>query len=131
MTLPAGQQRALDRIENALQACEPRMAARFDVFTQLTRGEDFPRSEQLERRACRLRQFLAGHLPRRRTRAGRCRRWVRRRLAHRSPAMLLPFALLAMTHALFGSSVIRPQARVTVRVRFACTSSPGGDALGP
>jgi hypothetical protein len=125
MTLPAGQQRALDRIEDALQAVEPRMAARFDVFTRLTHGEDFPRSaEQLERPPRRLLQFLARHLPRRQARAGRGRRRPRGRLATRSRAMLLlPFALLAMTLALLGSSATSAQACGTARSRFASPSS--------
>lgn len=123
MGLPAGQQRALDGIEDALQACEPRLAARFDVFTRLTHGEDFPRPEQLGRRRRGPWRILADHLPRRETRAGG-RRWARGRLATRSRAMLLlPFALLEMTLALLGSSVTSAQACGTVRVRFASAAT--------
>src|SRR5215469_14154307 len=124
MGLPAGQQRALDGIEDALQAGEPRLAARFDVFTQLTQGEDFPRPEQLERRRRGPWRFLADHLPRRETRLTSGRRWVLGRLATRSRAMLLlPCTLLAMTLALLGSSVTSAHACGTVRMRFASVAT--------
>ena len=35
MSLPAAQQRVLDRMEGALQASEPQMAAMFSIFTRL------------------------------------------------------------------------------------------------
>jgi hypothetical protein len=47
MSLPACQERILSRIENALRACEPRLASRFAIFTWLTRDEEIPRTEQL------------------------------------------------------------------------------------
>ena len=37
MSLPACQQRDLDRIENALQRREPRLTAMFTMFTMFTR----------------------------------------------------------------------------------------------
>jgi hypothetical protein len=39
MSLPAREQRALDAIEHALAASEPRMKAMFAMFAKLTRGE--------------------------------------------------------------------------------------------
>jgi len=45
--LPASQQRVLDRIESALQVCEPRLASMFAIFTRLTRGEAVPQTESL------------------------------------------------------------------------------------
>jgi hypothetical protein len=47
VSLPACQQRALDRIESTLQACEPRLASMFAIFTRLARDEAVPRTESL------------------------------------------------------------------------------------
>ena len=47
MSLPARQKRVLSGIENALREGEPRLASRFAIFTQLTCGEELPRTEQL------------------------------------------------------------------------------------
>jgi hypothetical protein len=47
VSLPAGQQRALDGIESALQAGEPRLASMFAIFTRLARDEAAPRRESL------------------------------------------------------------------------------------
>ncbi|HEY1346851.1 MAG TPA: hypothetical protein VGF54_17835 [Streptosporangiaceae bacterium] len=47
MTLPACQQRALDGIESALQAREPRLASMFAIFTRLAKDEAVPRTESL------------------------------------------------------------------------------------
>ena len=48
MSLPACQQRVLDRIETALQRREPRLAAMFAMFTRLNTNERIPRIEHLE-----------------------------------------------------------------------------------
>jgi hypothetical protein len=47
MSLPACQQRVLDRIENALQRHEPRLTAMFAMFTRLNKNERIPRVEHL------------------------------------------------------------------------------------
>jgi hypothetical protein len=47
MTLPATQQRILDRIEDHLRASEPRLAAMFGIFARLTASELPPFREQL------------------------------------------------------------------------------------
>lgn len=39
MSLPACQQRSLDRIEGALQAAEPRLASMYAMFAKLSEGE--------------------------------------------------------------------------------------------
>jgi len=61
VSLPAGQQRVLDRMESALQACEPRLASMFAIFTRLTRAEAVPRTESLPAgaRFARIRRFVA------------------------------------------------------------------------
>lgn len=47
MGLPAGQQRVLDRMEDALRLSEPRLAAMYAMFSKLTRNEAWPLREQL------------------------------------------------------------------------------------
>jgi hypothetical protein len=47
MSLPASQQRILDRIEDALKKREPRLASMFAMFTRLTTHEVLPRIEAL------------------------------------------------------------------------------------
>ena len=39
MSLPACQQRALDRMEGALRASEPRLASMYTIFGRLNAGE--------------------------------------------------------------------------------------------
>src|SRR5262252_1063802 len=48
MSLPASQQRVLDRIEEVLKKREPRLASMFAMFTRLNIGERLPRTEALE-----------------------------------------------------------------------------------
>lgn len=47
MSLPAGQQRVLDGIAEALRMTEPRLASMFGIFTRLAKDEPPPRREQL------------------------------------------------------------------------------------
>jgi hypothetical protein len=47
MSLPAGQQRVLEAIEDALRASEPRLASMYATFARLTRNEGQPLREQL------------------------------------------------------------------------------------
>ncbi len=47
MSLPVGQQRVLDDIEDALKASEPRLASMYAMFTRLTKNEMRPRREEL------------------------------------------------------------------------------------
>lgn len=51
MSLPARQQRVLDRIERSLHVCEPHLKSMFAVFTKLTGDEDMPRLEELQPRS--------------------------------------------------------------------------------
>ena len=48
MSLPASQQRVLDRIEEVLKKREPRLVSMFAMFTRLNLGERLPRLEALE-----------------------------------------------------------------------------------
>ena len=47
MSLPACEQRVLDRIEKTLQDGDPRLGSMFVIFTRLTRYEAMPRTEQV------------------------------------------------------------------------------------
>ncbi len=47
MSLPACEQRALDRIDKALQDGDPRLGSMFAIFTRLTRHEAMPGTEQV------------------------------------------------------------------------------------
>ena len=47
MSLPAGQQRALDGIAETLRLTEPRLTAMFAMFTRLTRNEPRPGREEV------------------------------------------------------------------------------------
>jgi len=51
MSLPARQQRVLDRIERSLHVCEPHLTSMFAVFTKLTGDEEMPRLEELRPRS--------------------------------------------------------------------------------
>jgi hypothetical protein len=42
MSLPAGQQRILDAIEDALRASEPLLASMFAIFDRLSTNEAWP-----------------------------------------------------------------------------------------
>ena len=48
MSLPASQQRVLDRIEETLKKREPRLASMFAIFARLNINERLPRIEALE-----------------------------------------------------------------------------------
>lgn len=50
MSLPACEERILHHMETALRAHEPRLAAMFGVFSRLTRDEQMPGIERLQRR---------------------------------------------------------------------------------
>ena len=50
MSLPARQQRALDRIERTLLAGDPRFGSLFAIFTRLASPEAMPRIEQVKPR---------------------------------------------------------------------------------
>jgi hypothetical protein len=54
MTLPARQQRALDRIGTTLAADDPGLGSMFAIFTRLTRHEAMPVTERVRTRLKRL-----------------------------------------------------------------------------
>jgi hypothetical protein len=113
MSLPAAQQRVLDRIETALQDSEPRLASMYSIFTRLTSSELRPRPEELPAR--RWPSRLASALSPRRlvraiTPAGASRRARRIVLAQM-------ITVLAVVGVLIGVAA--------QSVRGACSGRPG------
>jgi len=91
MSLPTGQQRALESIEGKLAESDPRLVSLFSIFTRLTRTETMPWIEQVAVRPIADRLAALGHW---------CR-WIARRPAARVRAMvLLPAALTAVAFSL-------------------------------
>jgi hypothetical protein len=119
MTLPPGQQHALNAIDDVLQSTEPRLATMFGVFTDLTRMEAMPAAETLPPGpwwASWTRHRPPGHLARRsrarRFRAGRpgSGRWPAGQAGRRAGRqlgriVLIPVLLLAAASLLVVSLV--------------------------
>ena len=109
MSLPASQQRILDRIERKLWDSDPRLMALFSIFTRLTRDEEMPRIEEVRARLARISGWI-----------GRRTAPVRRRLPHPSdrvkafiffPAALVP-VICALVIGASGPTVQRCAASV-------------------
>jgi hypothetical protein len=60
VTLPAAQQRVLDRMEGALQASEPQLASMFSIFTRLNADEPLGAEPLARPRPRRIRWLRAG-----------------------------------------------------------------------
>ena len=60
MSLPASQQRVLDRMEGALQASEPRLVSMFSIFTRINADEPVGAEPLARPRPRRLRWLRAG-----------------------------------------------------------------------
>ena len=60
MTLPAAQQRVLDRMEGPLQASEPKLASMFAIFTRLNADEPLGAEPLARPRPQRIRWLRAG-----------------------------------------------------------------------
>lgn len=75
MSLPVGQQRVLDDIEDALRASEPRLASMYAMFTRLTKNEMRPRREELPAGRLRMRRVARCMSARRMIRAITPRSW--------------------------------------------------------
>ena len=67
MTTVARQQRVLAKIERTLRRTDPRLAAKFGMFSQLAQDEQMPPAEQTTSRpaGCRSRMPRIRQLPRR------------------------------------------------------------------
>ncbi len=99
MSLPARQERVLERIEHSLHACDP-LRSTFAMFTKLTRDEEMPRLERLEAPSSPLRDWL-----KRQAQPVRGRRGTTSARAIGAPGtrlraiMLVPIVLLALAPA--------------------------------
>ncbi len=114
MSLPVGQQRVLDDIEEVLRTSEPRLASMYAIFTRLTKNEIRPRCEELpvaRIRLCRLRSRMS---VRRAIRAITPRGWGR---VPRALVLAQFITVLAALGVLVGLTAHS--------VRGACTSGLG------
>jgi hypothetical protein len=102
MSLPARQERVLERIEHSLQACDPPLRSMFAMFTKLARDEEMPRLEKLHAPSSPLWDWL-----KRLAQPGRRRREARRARATGTPGtrlwaiVLVPIVLLALAPVAF------------------------------
>jgi hypothetical protein len=121
MTLPASQQRVLERIENRLRDSDPRLTALFVIFTRLTRDEEMPGIEELRARLARLRAWVSWH-------TAPVRRIAGRRSERIQAIVFFPVALAAMACALLigagspngqrcGPALKAPAAELIVKAR--------------
>src|SRR5262249_35038315 len=91
MSLPTGQQRALESIEGKLAESDPRLVSLFPTSPRLPRPETMPWIGQVAARPTPARLAALGHWS----------RWIARRRAARVRAMvLLPAALTAVAFSL-------------------------------
>jgi hypothetical protein len=110
VSLPASQQRTLNRIDRMLRDSDPRLVALFSIFTRLTWEEEIPRIEEIRARLARFGGWLA-----RRTRP--VRRRVPRPSTRVKAILLFPAALAAVACALLigGSGPAVHRCAATVR----------------
>ena len=99
MSLPSGQQHALDGIQGGLCRSDPQLASKFAVFTQLTKLDQMPAIEQLSHGRLRL------------ARGWQCSAQLRARaLGRLRPIVLVPLVLLAAASLLIMSFFTIPRA---------------------
>lgn len=91
MSLPAVQERILQKIEGRLRDSDPRLSSLFVIFGRLTRDEAMPRMEEVKPRPIADRLLPAVTI---------ARRVYRRPAARVQALLLLPAALAAMICAL-------------------------------
>jgi Protein of unknown function (DUF3040) len=121
VSLPASQQRILDRIDRRLRDSDPKLASLFAIFTRLTHDEDMPRIEEIRARLARLGAWV-----------GRRTAPVRRRIPRPSgrvkAILFFPAALAAVICALVlgasghtaqrcGTTVKAPATELIVKAR--------------
>ncbi|HTT53115.1 MAG TPA: hypothetical protein VMH35_17100 [Streptosporangiaceae bacterium] len=121
MSLPARQQRTLDRIERKLIASDPVLHSWFSIFARLTRDEEMPQAEEVRARLARFSGWLA-------RRAAPVRRHIPRPSARAKAILFFPAALAAMVGTLLigasgpamqrcPASVRVPTAELVVKAR--------------
>jgi len=121
VSLPARQQRVLDRIERKLVASDPLLHSWFAIFSRLTRDEDMPRIEEVRARLTRFGNWIS-------RRTAPVRRRIPRPSARVKAILFFPVALAAMVGALIigasgpamqrcASTVRYPAAELVVKAR--------------
>jgi len=134
MSLPARQERVLERIEHSLHACDP-LRSMFAMFTKLARDEEMPRLEKLQAPSSPLWDWL-----KRQAHPVRGRRATRSAWATGAPGtrlraiILVPIVLLALAPAaLLGLGIhgvshcgpaSRPQHTAPALMNWAKTCRP-------
>jgi hypothetical protein len=110
VSLPASQQRMLNRIDRMLRDSDPRLVALFSIFTRLTWDEEIPRIEEVRARLARFSGWIA-----RRTEP--VRRSIPRPSARIRAILVFPAALAAVACALLigGSGPAVHRCAATVR----------------
>lgn len=127
MSLPARQQRALDRIEHSLHVCEPHLKSMFAIFTKLTGGEEMPRLEELQPRSLPFPGWRKR--PERRGRKRRAATGARLRVLLLIPVMLLAlapavlFGLGTRSVSQCGSAIRPPHATAALSPRKTCPAN--------
>lgn len=132
MSLPAGQQRILDGIAEALRLTEPRLTVMFAIFTRLAKNEPPPCREQI---SARRRGALSGGSwqPLLAWRRGRLSlAW--RRLLIVSQVAIAAIALLVLTcvtsHDAAGCGVLQQsRARTSYAPRAPVCTAPGSSGV--
>jgi hypothetical protein len=125
MSLPACQERALSAMENALRAAEPRLAARFAIFTRLASGEALPRIEQLIPQPWLLRVLASvGRawrrlFPRSRARGMAALRAPGRPATRLRSVVVLPVLLIMMASATIATAIVGTHACASAAPRPA------------
>jgi hypothetical protein len=132
MSLPAGQQRVLEGIADALRATEPRLASMFAIFTRLAKDEPRPRREQLATRGPLASLAAAWRRPPRwdisAVRGARRMMLVVSQLAIAFILLVVLLGLTARAPARCGSG--SHQAAAAVAVRLTCEAAVGGISAG-
>jgi hypothetical protein len=130
MGLPAGQQRILDGIAEALGLSEPRLESMFAIFTRLAKDDPPPRRERLAATSPLAALLALGRSPSRRYIApGRRTRKMMLVISQLAIAFIVLAALMGLTGSAAArcASAPRPVASAAgAAARQVCTAAAGG-----
>jgi hypothetical protein len=137
MSLPAGQQRVLDGIAEALRRTEPRLTSMFAIFARLSKDEPPPRREQLTTRRplasliAAWRRPPRGHISSADTSRGRRTRRMMLLISQLAIAFVVLAALLGLTaRAPAQCGAGAHQATTAAALRMVCKAPIGGISTG-
>lgn len=130
MSLPAGQQRVLDGIAEALGLNEPRLASMFAIFTRLAKDEPPPRREQLTAEGRFASVLGTGRRPPRwHLASGRRSRRMVLIISQLAIALIVLAALMGLTTSAAARCAGAPRmvaSAAAVAARQVCTAAAGG-----